>query len=313
MGVKSTIAARRDAVAVVGISAATVLVCVRYDLSEKLMAWAHVHERLQVDELPAVLLAMAICLIWFSTRRYLEARRQLALRWTAESGLAAALAENQRLAQQYLDIQEYERKALARDLHDELGQYLNVIKLDAVVIRDATAGGNTAVTAAACGLIENVDRVYGVVGGLIHQLRPVAFDELGLEAALEHCVNDWRSRLGGTVVSLVIESRLAALDEVRGLALFRLVQEAMTNVARHSHAKHVEIRIGFQSADAGSGPAGIHLLVTDDGQGMQLDAPRSGLGLVGMRERVVAFGGRFDLASRPGGGFTMNTFIPVAA
>jgi hypothetical protein len=93
----------------------------------------------QLDELPAVILVIAISLIWFASRRYFEANRQLRLRRAAEAQLAEALAENKRLAQQYLDVQEYERKALARDLHDELGQYLNAIKLDAVSIREAQA------------------------------------------------------------------------------------------------------------------------------------------------------------------------------
>src|SRR5450631_2335038 len=168
------------------ISLAAAVICVKLDLSEALLGWTRLHERLQLDELPAVLLVVATCLIWFSSRRYFEARRQLVLRRAMEAELAAALAENQRLAQQYLDMQEYERKALARDLHDELGQYLNVIKLDAVSIRDAAAGANLPVAAVARGLIDTVDRVYGVVAGLIHQLRPVAFDELGVEAALEH-------------------------------------------------------------------------------------------------------------------------------
>jgi two-component system sensor histidine kinase UhpB len=311
MRTKRSMAARWDAMAIVLVSVAAAIVCVRFDLSEHLMAWAYRNERYQVDELPAVLLVIATCLIWFSLRRYAEAKRQLALRWSAELGLTEALAENQRLAQQYLDMQEYERKALARDLHDELGQYLNVIKLDAVAIRDAAGTVNVPVNAAARGLIETVDRVYAVVAGLIHQLRPVAFDELGVQAALEHCVGDWQVRLGKTAISLIADDSLSGLDEVRALALFRLVQEAVTNVARHSNAKNVEIKINTQSA--AQGVEGIALCVADDGSGMDLNVPRRGLGLIGMRERVAAFGGTFELTSRPGQGFKMTAFIPYIA
>jgi two-component system sensor histidine kinase UhpB len=134
-------------------------------------------EQLQLDEVPGVLLVIAIALIWFSLRRYFEAIRQLRLRRTVEARLAEALAENQRLAQQYVDKQEYERKALARDLHDELGQYLNAIKLDAVSIREATLGHSVVHTVARA-MIANIDRVYGVVTGLIQQLRPVGFEAL---------------------------------------------------------------------------------------------------------------------------------------
>src|SRR5438270_573213 len=132
-----TMAARRDAALVAVISIAAAVICVRLDLSEKLLGWTRLHERLQLDELPALLLVIACCLVWFSARRHAEARNQLIMRRATDARLAEALEENQRLAQQYVDMQEYERKALARDLHDELGQYLNVIKLDAVSIRDA--------------------------------------------------------------------------------------------------------------------------------------------------------------------------------
>src|SRR6202050_1904183 len=129
--------ARRDMALIIVLAAAAAFVCVKFDVSEALLGWTRQRERLQVDELPGILLVVAISLIWFSTTLMREARRQLDLLRSTEARLAEALTENQRLAQQYLDMQEYERKALARDLHDELGQYLNAIKLDAVAIRDA--------------------------------------------------------------------------------------------------------------------------------------------------------------------------------
>jgi signal transduction histidine kinase len=224
--------------------------------------------------------------------------------------LAAALAENQRLAQQYLDMQEYERKALARDLHDELGQYLNVIKLDAVTIRDTAGRGDPQVAAATRAMIDNVDRIYGVVASLIRQLRPAGFDELGVAAAIEHCVNDWRARLPAAHIELTIDPALDDLDEIRALALFRLVQEALTNVARHSQARRVEVRIVRRRQSAAQEI--IEIVITDDGKGADVGAPRAGLGLVGMRERVAAFGGSLKLASRPGEGFSVMAALPVA-
>ena len=174
----NVMSARRDIVLIVFIAAVAAFLCVKFNLSEALLAWTRPFERFQLDEVPTVLFVIAVCLVWFSSRRYFEAIRQLHLRRAVEARLAAALAENQRLAQQYVDMQEHERKALARDLHDELGQYLNAIKLDAVSIRDA-AIGRPAVHEPACAMIANIDRVYGVVTGLIHQLRPVGLDDLG--------------------------------------------------------------------------------------------------------------------------------------
>jgi two-component system sensor histidine kinase UhpB len=100
------ISARRDIVWIVVVAAAAAYVCMKFNLSEALLKWSRPFERVQLDEFPAVLLVVAISLIWFSSRRYFEANRQLQLRRTAEAGLAQALAENQRLAQQYVDMQE---------------------------------------------------------------------------------------------------------------------------------------------------------------------------------------------------------------
>jgi glucose-6-phosphate-specific signal transduction histidine kinase len=250
-------------------------------------------------------------LIWFSTRRYLEASRELRLRRATEARLAEALAENQRLAQQYVDSQEHERKALARDLHDELGQTLNAIKLDAVAVREIIPPAEDAARSAAAAMIDNIDRVYGVVAGLIRQLRPVAFDELGVAAALEHCVGDWRHRLRSTRIHINIECDLSRLDAVRALALFRLVQESLTNIARHAQARRVDIRIA--ALRAGGNSECIEATITDDGRGADLGVPGRGLGLIGMRERTAAFGGSLLLSSAPGAGFKVCATLPIAA
>jgi two-component system, NarL family, sensor histidine kinase UhpB len=300
-------ALRRDLVTIALISVAAAIVCVRLNLSEAMTGWMRRYESLQIDELPGILLVVAICLIWFSTRRYLEAARELALRRVTEARLAEALEENQRLAQQYLDIQEYERKALARDLHDELGQYINAIKLDAVTIRAAAQLDDARDVAGS--MIENLDRVYAVVGGLIRQLRPVAFDDLGVAAALEYCVSDWRQRLASTDIRLSIDCDLSALDALRGLALFRLVQESLTNVARHADAARVDIHIVSR---AQAGQACIDATISDDGRGADLHQPRAGLGLVGMRERTAAFGGTLAVSSEPGAGFKIVARLPIA-
>jgi two-component system, NarL family, sensor histidine kinase UhpB len=303
--------ARRDMLAVIVISLAAAVTCVRLNLSEAMVGWMRRHENLQVDELPGILLVIAACLIWFSRRRYLEARRELELRRATEAKLAEALAENQRLAQQYLDRQEYERKALARDLHDELGQTINAIKLDAVAVCEVIPPAEEAARRAAGAMIENIDRVYAVVGGLIRELRPVGLDELGVAAALEHCVGDWRQRLPSTRIQMSIDCDLSGLDAVRALALFRLVQESLTNVARHARAHRVDIRIAARLVEGSA--EYIEATIADDGRGANLDAPGRGLGLIGMRERTAAFGGSLALSSSPGGGFKVCATLPITA
>jgi two-component system, NarL family, sensor histidine kinase UhpB len=277
----------------------------RFDVSEALTAWSRPHEQLQLDELPGILLVIAVSLIWYSSRRYFEAKRQLTLRREAEARLAAALAENKRLALKYVDMQEHERKSLAHDLHDELGQYVNAIKLDAVSVRDASAA-QTVLNAAARAMIVNIDRVYAVLRGLIRQLRPVGFDELGVLAALEHCISEWRARLPATSIELATDGDMETVDEARGLVMFRLVQEALTNIARHSEATQVRISIK-RSIAAG----GIEIAIKDNGRGIDLTLPRAGLGLIGMRERVAALGGSISLSGAPGQGFSVTAFLPM--
>jgi two-component system sensor histidine kinase UhpB len=300
--------ARRDALAVGLLSVIAAMLCVKFDVSEMLMRWTRPLERLQLDEAPVVLLVIAVCLIWFSARRYFEAQRELQLRRTAEISLEDALAENQRLALKYVDMQESEHKALARDLHDELGQYVNAMKLDAVSIRDATQQQQAAVHATAQAMITNLDRVYGVLRGLIGQLRPVGFDDLGMIAALEHFINEWRARLPAVSIEMSISGDLDPLDETRGLVIYRLVQEAMTNIARHSAATQVKISIERP-------PPGDHVrvVIADNGRGADMRAPRSGLGLIGMRERVSALGGELLLAAAPRLGFTVSATLPLPA
>jgi two-component system, NarL family, sensor histidine kinase UhpB len=300
--------ARRDFVLIVLIAVAAYYLSARFNLSEALLQWSRPLERLQIDEIPGVLLVIAISLVWFSSRRYFEAKRQLRMRRTMEARLAEALAENQRLAQQYVDVQEHERKALARDLHDELGQYLNAIKLDAVSMRETGAGG-PGVRDAAVAMISNIDRVYGVVAGLIRQLRPVGFDDLGLAAALEHCIGEWRSRLPLVSIEMSIDADLESLDETRRLVIYRLVQEALTNIARHSGATKAQIRIAT-ARTAEVGPS-VDILIADNGCGADMQAPRAGLGLIGMRERVSALGGSITLASERGAGFMVISSLPM--
>jgi len=304
------ISVRRDISLIVIFAVIAAIVCIKFNFNETLLRWTRPFEGLQLDELPAVLLVIAISLIWFSSRRYFEANRQLRLRRAAEEKLAEALAENQRLAQTYIDMQEYERKALARDLHDELGQYLNAIKLDAVSIGE-TLPVHPGAANVARAMIANIDRVYGVVTGLIRRLRPVGFDDLGVAAALEHCINEWRSRLPTAAIETSISGDLASLDETRGLVLYRLVQEALTNVARHSQATRVEIRI--EQIEDARGARRVDMLIADNGRGTDMKAPRTGLGLVGMRERVAALGGSISLASEPGGGFRVMSSLPMVA
>ncbi len=287
-----------------------VLICIEFDLSEALRRWTAPWERFQLDELPAVLVVLAVGLAWFAVRRYIEAGRELRRREVAEAQLEAALANNRRLAQQYVRLQEAERKSLARELHDELGQYLNVIKLDAVGMRDGRAADAAAVRERAAAIVVNCDHIHAALAGLLRRLRPVGLDDLGLGAALEHCVDTWRPRLPDVKLDLTVAGEFADLGEMLTLTAYRVIQEALSNIAKHAGARRV--RLHLDRARSGSNGADlISITVADDGAGADPDARTRGLGLIGMRERVAALGGRLEIISTPGRGFELKAQIPV--
>jgi|SRR6185437_6322148 len=307
---KHSIAPWRDAALVAAVTVAAAALCWQFNFAELLRRLSAPWEHLQLDELPVVLLVLAAGLTWFAARRYRDAGRQIAHRRVAEGKLEAALADNRRLSQQYVELQEAERKSLARELHDELGQYLNVIKLDAVGIRDRRSSDAEALRERASTIVANCNHIHGALADLIRQLRPVGLDELGLAAALEHCIETWRARLPSASLQLSVTGDLAELPESVALTVYRLIQESMTNVIKHAAARHVEVQLDCARSN-GASPDTINLAVVDDGRGTELTLPTRGLGLIGMRERVAALEGELALVSSPGRGFELRARIPV--
>jgi signal transduction histidine kinase len=298
-------ASRRDLLLVGGSAALFWVLSAVFELNERMLAWTRPWERYQLDELPGVLLFLALALAWFAWRRVREAREQLRRRVEAETRLGVALAENRRLSLSHVRMQEEERKQLARELHDELGQHVNAIKIDAVAIRDWSDGQMSHVHGAACSLLQVTDHVQGIVRDLLRRLRPAGLDELGLSAALEHLAQSWRERNPATRLELNLNTAVDHLDERENITLYRIVQEGLTNVVKHAQAGHVRITL---ERDA----QGILLTIADDGTGAAAGGAAAGFGLVGMRERVEALGGRFEIASLAGRGFTIKAGIPVA-
>lgn len=300
----------QDVLIVVAATALMGWVCTSFEVSERIFAATRNWEFLQLDEIPAVLLVMALCLMWFAWRRYREASVELDRRRATEAKLTGLLHDNRRLAQQHIQMQESERKRLARELHDEAGQYLNAIKTDAVSIYARTADESEPIRRASAAIIEHTDRVYDVVRDLIRQLRPVGLDELGLKAALEHYLGHWQQRLPQIRFAVALDGDLDSLGEPLSLAIYRLTQEGLTNAAKHAHAARVEIRVSCKDPAPGE-TSEVIFRMADDGRGADLTARRSGLGLIGMRERVEMLGGDLKLRSEVCGGFEILARIPV--
>ncbi len=301
----------QDTVVVALATAIMVILCIQFDFSEALRRWTAPWERFQLDELPVVLLVLAAGLTWFAARRYNEAGRELRLRQLAEARLETALTENRRLSQEYVRLQEAERKSLARELHDELGQYLNVIKLDAVGIRDERSWNTALLHERAEAIVANCNHIHTALAALIRQLRPVGLDDLGLGAALEHCIETWRPRLAQARLQWRLAGEFGDLDEAVTLTAYRVVQEALSNIAKHSSARCVSVEVARGGESGHTDQDLVMITVADDGVGCDTKAPVAGLGLVGMRERVAALSGRVEVTSSLGGGFQLKVRIPV--
>ncbi len=297
----------RDLALVVLVTTIAFLAASALELNERINRWTADFEFVQADELRTTLLVLAIGLGWFSWRRWIELRRELALRVELETDLARSLEENRDLTRRGLEVQERERKDIAHELHDELGQYLNAIEIEAVGLRRQLEGA--ARDTEAIERIRSMARhVYEVVRTLMHRLRPVGLDELGLEEALQHMVDGWQQQRPEVGYTLAIEPDLPQLGEALNMTVFRLVQEALTNVARHSGARSVGIRLGLET------PTTLGLHIIDDGCGLP-PRFRPGLGLTGMRERAELLGGRLQISPGTEGpsptGTSLHFLLPL--
>lgn len=303
---------RRDLAWVAVATVLTLVFSATFELGEHLYRWTRGAERFQLDELPVVLCVLAVGLAWFAWRRYRDAQRVLASRHALEQETERLLAENRRLGAQARDAEERERRHLARELHDELGQYLNAISLDAARIRDLSASREPEIHRLSLSVAQSAGHVYRQIGGMIRQLRPIGLDEFGLPTAIEHCVDLWRQRLPNASFSLAIEGDFSGLSDALNITLYRFVQEGLTNVSKFARAANVEIFVVRGPREPAASDE-IVVTLTDDGPGTDLTNPRGGLGLIGMRERVEALGGEFHVASRPGEGFFLCARIPAQA
>jgi len=213
------------------------------------------------------------------------------------------LAENRQLVHASLEVQEEERKHLARELHDELGQCITAIQADAELIRDNSAGRDDRIEASAGAILGVSSRIYDVVHSMMARLRPGILDDLGLVAALNDDISAWMRRNPGTTCRLNTTGQLDNLGERINITVYRIVQECLTNITRHARAGKVTI-------DMAGEVDGLSIRIEDDGCGAPATVSHGGLGLIGMRERVDALGGVLKTGTE-GKGFLVEISIPL--
>ena len=209
-----------------------------------------------------------------------------------------------RLSASIMDNQEQERSAIARELHDELGQVLTALRMDAIWIRERLREIDAKSADRALTMCELIDKTIEDVRGLAFRLRPGILDDLGLVDALELYTTDFEKRTGITCV--FDHADIPITNNTVATAAYRITQEALTNVVRHAGASHVNVTIG-----AANGM--LTLAVTDDGQGFDMAdlGEFEGLGLAGMRERASLAGGLLDVIAQPDRGTHVYFRVPV--
>jgi signal transduction histidine kinase len=301
--------AMTDLVIITAVVVGFFVLAAHLELSEKLSTWGRSYEHWQLDELPLTLLLLSVGLGWFSQRRWRELVVEVRARRAAEATGTRMLEQNRRLARQLIQLQEQERRHLARELHDELGQCCVAIKVDASSIAHDTRDRLETAYACARAIEETADHLQDVVRSMLRRLRPMGLDELGLAACLQVLTASWSER-HGTACVLTADGVLDGLDEAINIAIYRTVQESLTNIAKHARANRVVVDIHRPAAAVSEGDC-ITLRIDDDGEGMCTDSIGEGLGVFGMCERVHALGGRLSVATAPSGGTRVDAVLPV--
>ena len=220
------------------------------------------------------------------------------------TALKKAKDQLQRLSAGIMASQEKERSAIARELHDELGQVLTALRMDSVWMQERLKESDSRASERALTMCQLIDKNIEDVRGMAFRLRPGVLDDLGLVDALDWYTTDFERR---TEITCVFEyGNVPPLSETVATAAYRITQEAITNVARHAFASRVEVVLKSRNST-------LTLAIVDDGRGFNpLELSDSeGLGVAGMRERASLVGGTLEVYSQPGKGTRVFFKVPV--
>ncbi|MSP86459.1 MAG: HAMP domain-containing protein [Methylotenera sp.] len=215
------------------------------------------------------------------------------------------LEENRQLTKLIQTHIEDERRSLARELHDELGQYVTAIKTFAVAIVNKTKGKSPDIAHNAQTIVAAANEIYDGMHNIIRKLRPGALDNLGLAETLRDAVNYWQNLNPQIRFNLSLEGDLDQLGEMLNINVYRIVQEAINNALKHAQASSIEVKLAMEAHV-------LQLTIKDNGVGMNMAVvdQTQHFGLLGMRERVQGFHGHFSLVSELNLGTAIYINIP---
>jgi signal transduction histidine kinase len=219
--------------------------------------------------------------------------------------LEATLSERNALTRKLIAVQDEERRHLARELHDEFGQSLTAIAAQAAAAAHTAEHECPPLFEECRGISRTTAGMMETLRGALVRLRPPDIEELGLTLSLESLVASWNGfEKGRTRFEIAISGKIDDLPPSVCANLYRIAQEAITNAAKHAHARHVQLRLAAGQAD-------IVLSVEDDGEATAGSlAPKAGMGLLGMQERVVSLGGTLRFERQAAGGARLVATIP---
>lgn len=222
------------------------------------------------------------------------------------TSLKLQVQRSRRLSHRLIDIQESERKRIARDLHDDTGQALTVLKVSLEMAREALAGVTNDTQVRLDDAVALTDETLEKLRMIARNLRPPTLETIGLYATLDLFCQDFaqRTRLQVTYEGLESTRQSPTID----ICLYRILQEGLANCAKHARARHIGVKLTHDENV-------IRLTITDDGQGFDPTATlgsrdAAGIGLIDMQERLESLGGRLDIHTRPGAGVRLTASIP---
>ena len=305
-----------DLAIIVTASLLTYFIAGAFDLAERWINWAALGEFYQLDEIIFVLLVLSSGLMWFGRRRYIELQETLKRNLEIKTKLelqnadnAKLLLQNRALIKHITQVREAERNHLASELHDVFGQYLAAIDVNAsVAIKYQTE--DPKLQAILKTIQDSASYLRNVTRSQLRSLKPPGLETVGLSAAIEDLISQWLVSFPNYEMNINIEVDDNLVDYDTALTIYRCLQEALTNITRHAEAKKIHIDLVTQNKSPQR--SDISLTIRDDGTGFDPnEGMGKGLGLIGIRERVNALHGQFNLHQAEPTGSVLALNIPL--